>query len=118
WGIPRTNSTGSRVAGIAELHRKTQLRRGSPVPANQPQVVVRERVETGQGALIKAGRKFGELGALRQSEQLAGGHGGLEYAVELPQKTASFLRQRYPGRVPPNDDAQSLQPSTCPHLLR
>ena len=63
------------VARIAELDGEAQLRRRSPVPANQPQVVVREGVEAGEGALIEAGREFGELGALGRSEQLAGGHG-------------------------------------------
>jgi hypothetical protein len=43
--------------------RIAELRRGSPMPANQPQVVVGERAEAGQGAVIEPG-EFGELGAL------------------------------------------------------
>jgi len=67
---------------ITELDGETELGRGSPVPAaDQPQVVVRERVEAGQGAVIEGGRQFGELGALGRSEQLAGGHSGLAYAA-------------------------------------
>jgi hypothetical protein len=64
------------VARIAKLHGEAQLRRGTPVAADQPQIVVRERVETGQGAVIEASGKFGELGPLGRCEQLAGGHGG------------------------------------------
>jgi hypothetical protein len=68
------------VARIAELDREAKLRRRSPMPANQPQVVVSERVEARQGAVIERG-EFGELGALGRSEQFAGGHGRLAYVA-------------------------------------
>jgi hypothetical protein len=79
------------VARIAEVDREAELRRGSPMPANQPQVAVGERVEAGQGAVIERG-EFDELGALGRSEQFAGGHGRARFAGRLPQKTAHLLR--------------------------
>jgi hypothetical protein len=46
--------------GIAEPHRETELSRGSSVAADQLQVVVRERVEAGQGAVIEGGGGRGD----------------------------------------------------------
>jgi cyclic nucleotide-binding protein len=66
-------STGE--ACIAELHGEAQLSRGAAMPADQPQIIIRECVVTGQGAVIERGGEFGELGTLRGREQLAGWHG-------------------------------------------
>jgi integrase len=43
---------------------------------------------------------------------------GVEYADELPQKTADLLRQRYAVYVPANHGDRPVQTSTCPHFLR
>jgi hypothetical protein len=54
--------------------------------------------------VIERSREFGELGALGWSEQFAGRHGRQRTVIQLSQKTAHLLRQRYPGHSQPNDD--------------
>ena len=70
------------VARIAELDGEAQLRRGVVGAGESAAGRVRRGCRSGPGCGRRSWTvKFGELGALGRSEQLAGGHGGLAYAA-------------------------------------
>jgi len=60
-GVNLCNTGIAQITGVTDytpaqkLNREAELRRGSPMPANQPQLVIRKGVEAAQGALIDEG---------------------------------------------------------------
>jgi hypothetical protein len=55
--------------------------------SDQLQVVIRQRVEARQDAVIQDGRQVGELGALFGSEEFASGHGEARYGMGACQQS-------------------------------